>query len=915
MTLNSAPDHLPEGAPRPPASVPHPALAKIRAARGLTQAGMLLERVLRCFWPLFCFVVVGVALVAFGATEVDLLWLRGGLGLGWLLTMGLGIWWGAQRFHWPTQAEALARLDAGLPGRPIAALSDSMALGGADAGAQALWAAHLARMSARLDGLRPVAPHPDLPRRDPFALRLVAMTALVMALGFGLWGRAPSGVVTPGSLGGVQQASGPSWEGWAEPPHYTGRPGLYLNPLGEVPLEIPAGTRLTFRLYGAPGEIALNESVSVPTPAPIAAPEAPAGAAAPSAPEGVQSFEFVAEHTGQVRISGVTGRNFDLIVLPDLAPQVEPLSPATRRADGKLSQSFRASDDYAVTSGTATITLDMAALDRRFGLAVEPEPREPLVFDLPLPLTGNRADFSEVLVEDAATHPWANLPVKIQLEVTDGRGQTGQSAPLSLDLPGKRFFDPIAAAVIEMRRDLLWSVANGPRVAQILHAVTYKPEGFMRNERAWLLLRVAMRRLDQGLTLGPLTPELRDELAEAFWKVAELLEDGGLSDALAAMQQAQERLTEAMRNGASPDEIAKLMQDLKKATDDYIAMLAERGQEQDPADRFAQNQPDTQNITGDQIQQMMDEIQKLMEEGRMAEAQELLDQLARMMQNLQVTQGQGGQNGGPGQQAMKDLGDTLRQQQDLSDQAFRDLQDNFNPGGAPKRNSEQGQNGPQGPNSGRGLNSEQGQNNQGQNSQGENGQPGGPGTPQAPDGQNGAGQNGAGSGDLATRQRDLRRELGRQQGLLPRTGSEADDTARQRLDEAGRAMEEAEQALRDGDNGQALDRQADAIEALREGMRSLGEALAQQSGGQQGERNSQDQARAGGQGGDREVPRDPLGRNMGQSGTMGSGDSLLQGEDVYRRARDLLDEIRRRSGERLRPEAELDYLKRLLDQF
>ena len=904
MTLNSAPDHLPEGAPRPPASVPHPALAKIRAARGLTQAGMVLERGLRCFWPLFCFVVAGVALVAFGATEVDMLWLRGGLGLGWLLTMGLGIWWGAQRFRWPTEAEALARLDAGLPGRPIAALSDSMALGGADAGAQALWAAHLARMSARLDGLRPVAPHPDLPRRDPFALRLVAMTALVMALGFGLWGRAPSGVVAPGAPGGAIQASGPSWEGWAEPPHYTGRPGLYLNPLGEVPLEIPAGTRLTFRLYGAPGEIALNESVSEPKSAPIAAPEAPAGAAVPAAPEGVQSFEFVAEHTGQVRISGVTGRNFELIVLPDRAPQVEPMSPATRRADGKLSQSFHASDDYAVTGGTATITLDMAAIDRRFGLALAPEPREPLVFDLPLPLSGNRADFSEVLVEDAAMHPWANLPVKIQLEVTDGRGQTGQSAPLSLELPGKRFFDPIAAAVIEMRRDLLWSAANGPRVAQILHAVTYKPEGFMRNERAWLLLRVAMRRLDQGLSLGPLTPELRDELAEAFWKVAELLEDGGLSDALAAMQQAQERLSEAMRNGASPDEIAKLMQDLKKATDDYIAMLAERGQEQDPADRFAQNQPDAQSITGDQIQQMMDEIQKLMEEGRMAEAQELLDQLARMMQNLQVTQGQGGQSGGPGQQAMKDLGETLRQQQDLSDRAFRDLQENFNPGGSPRRNSEGGAQG------GQGRNSEQGQGAQ-PNSPGGNGQRGA-----APEGQEGRDQEGAGGGSLADRQRDLRRELGRQQGLLPRTGSEADETARQRLDEAGRAMEEAEQALRDGDNGQALDRQADAIEALREGMRSLGEALAQQQGGgQRGDQNSQDQARSGGQGGDREVPRDPLGRNMGQSGTQGSGENLLQGEDVYRRARDLLDEIRRRSGERLRPEAELDYLKRLLDQF
>jgi hypothetical protein len=48
---------------------------------------------------------------------------------------------------------------------------------------------------------------------------------------------------------------------------------------------------------------------------------------------------------------------------------------------------------------------------------------------------------------------------------------------------------------------------------------------------------------------------------------------------------------------------------------------------------------------------------------------------------------------------------------------------------------------------------------------------------------------------------------------------------------------------------------------------------------------------------------------------VGTQDSLLQGEDVYRRARELLDEIRRRAGEGERPDVELDYLERLLDRF
>ena len=45
------------------------------------------------------------------------------------------------------------------------------------------------------------------------------------------------------------------------------------------------------------------------------------------------------------------------------------------------------------------------------------------------------------------------------------------------------------------------------------------------------------------------------------------------------------------------------------------------------------------------------------------------------------------------------------------------------------------------------------------------------------------------------------------------------------------------------------------------------------------------------------------------------GNTMLNGEDVYRRARNLLDEIRRRSGEGERSDIERDYLERLLERF
>ncbi len=88
----------------------------------------------------------------------------------------------------PAGQDALDRLDATLPGRPIATLTDTQAIGASDPASHAVWAAHQARMAARAATARAVAPDLRLATRDPFGLRYIALTALVMALMFGsIW--------------------------------------------------------------------------------------------------------------------------------------------------------------------------------------------------------------------------------------------------------------------------------------------------------------------------------------------------------------------------------------------------------------------------------------------------------------------------------------------------------------------------------------------------------------------------------------------------------------------------------------------------------------------------------------------------------------------------------------------------------
>jgi uncharacterized protein (TIGR02302 family) len=844
-------------------------MARLRLPLGLTWAGLVAERLARAFWPLLSLLAAVSGAVFLGLHEAlspgALFWARAGLGLGVLALAAQGLLW----LRWPRRAEALTRLDASLEGRPLAALGDVQAVGAEDAASVALWRAHQARMAARAAGARHVPPDLRLARFDPFGLRHVALLVLVIGLVFGSVGRV--GTVTrtgPGGGTGAALAQGPAWEGWIAPPRHTGLPSLYLADQEGV-IRAPAGSEVTLRFYGAEGALGLYETVSGRAESDRAA----------TAPE--QRFDIARD--GVLRIDGPGGRAWQVAAIADAAPQVVVLDADAKTSfEGRMSLPFEARDDHGVTGGEAVIALDMARVARRHGLAVAPEPREPIRLDLPLPMMGGRAGFTETLIANLSQHPWAHLPVTLRMTVTDAVGQKGTSAPVEMTLPARRFFDPLAAAVIEQRRDLLWSRENARRVAQVLRAMSYRPtEGLFRSSASYLRLRVILRRLEAMTASGGLDAAERDETAQALWDLGVLLEDGDVGDALERMRAAQERLGEAMKNGASEEEIARLMQELRDATQDYLRQKTQQAQREDENGGDQQSAANMMRINSQDIQDMMDRIQELMEQGRHAEAQQALEEFQRMMENMQVTQGQGGAQG---QQAMEGLSETLREQQGLSDQAFRDLQEQFNPDAQSDQSQQnEGRSGGEG---------------RGQSHDGQQGQSGGEGS----DGRQQAGE----GGSLADRQEALRRRLEQQRGGLPQLDGEAGEAAREALERAERAMERAGEALRNDDLASALEDQADAMEALREGMRSMGEAMAQrQNPGGQGQA----------QGAPGRAQADPLGRETGQGRRAGTQDSLLQGEDVYRRARDLLDEIRRRSGEGARPDIELDYLRRLLDRF
>ncbi|WP_299814565.1 TIGR02302 family protein [uncultured Jannaschia sp.] len=826
----------------------------------LTRLGLWAERITHAFWPAWTAATLAAAVWTSGL--VPDLWefsLIAALVLAALVLVILGL----RGFRAPTAEEARARLDATLPGRPLSTLADRMAVGGSDAGASAVWSAHRARMAARLTGARAVAPDLRVARRDPYALRYMAILLLALAVGFGTLWRAPVLPDLPG-VGG-QVATGPAWEGWLEPPRHTGLPTLYLNDIEPGEVTAPEGTRVTLRLYGEAGALGVSETVS--------------GRSMTQPSEPLQ--EFTVAQSGTIAIDGPDDAPvWTLTATPDAPPEIALDGAVAFEHPDVTTLPWRASDDYGVTGADVTIALDPGAPDLEHGLAAAPEPRQPLTLEMSLPIAGDRTGFAETFRGELAKHPLAGLPVEVTLRARDGAGQVGK-AVAAMILPARPFYSPVAAALIEQRRDLLWTRENRARAARLLRAITWRADGAWDNPSAYLIVRMAIRRLDRG----ELTVEARDEIAEMLWQAALRIEENSLDSALERLRQAQDRLSEAIRQGAGPEEIERLMAEMRQAMDDYTRQLAQPGQQGEQGQQQARGE--MQEVTPDMLDQMMQRIEELMQQGRTAEAQELLRQLQEMMENMQVAQGQGQGEGGQGQgeQAMDQLREQLREQQDLSDEAFRELQEQFGSNGQPGRQG------------------------QGEPGQGQPGQPGGDQQAEEP-GANGEQGDAPDARSLAERQRALGEGLETLRDGLPGAGTEAGDAAREALRRAEDAMEDAERDLTQDNLGGALDDQAQAMDALRDGMQELGRAMA-------GERQ-EDPGEGRGQGGTRNgqaTDRDPLGRRSGEGGQLGTDESFLTGPEAARRAQDLMDEIRRRSGERERPQVELDYLRRLLERF
>jgi uncharacterized protein (TIGR02302 family) len=584
------------------------------------------------------------------------------------------------------------------------------------------------------------------------------------------------------------------------------------------------------------------------------------GAASDFAALDKQNFRFEAILTSGKLLTlsqgGTMLGRWPIEIIPDNPPTIAFAKPPKPTARAALRLDYQASDDYGVESAKAVIHLQGG------------DPGDAIELELPLPGL-HLKDAAAVSYHDLSPHPWAGLPVEIRLVASDALGQTGASENVRMNLPERDFHHPVARAIIDQRKELAKDPASAAAVAEILGDLNKRPALYRDDTVVYLALRLAAERLRH-------TPG-KDAVAaveQLLWDTALRIEDGGMSVAERDLRRLQQALQDALAKGAPDAEIERLLQELREALDKYLQALAQELQRH-PNDA-AQPLDPSQVLTGRDLQRMLDRAGELARSGARDQARELLSQLQSMLENLRAARPGQQRGNNQAQQMMRGLQDLMQRQQQLLDRSFR-----------AQRQGQQNRNGQPGQQRGQQPGEQPGQQ---------------PGDNQADSGQSGE------MGDEAGQQEGLRRTLGE---IMRQLGDGMGDIP-EPFGRAERAMRDATGALQRSRPGEAIGPQTEALDQLQQAARDFAQQLQQRLGNMSGEPNGDE---IGATDRDHRFERDPFGRPTSNNGSFDQGDVKIPDENVLQKSRRILDELRRRAGERFRPPIELDYIERLLKRF
>lgn len=649
----------------------------------LARGALFWEKLWPGLWPALGVIGVFLVFALFDALPSLPAWAHG-VALALFAAALIGaLWHGLRQIDLPGFGAARRRIETvtGLAHRPLDTLRDKIAAGANDPAAAALWELHQRRARASIERLRVGLPQPGLAKRDPYALR----AALLLLLGVGAivsWGDGQARIARALLPGSGAPAAQLALDVWITPPSYTGLAPIHLARRGapnlvvngtageDGPIAIPVGSTVLAQLQGGRkvpnlslGEFARSfdavDSGSFRLSAPI---------------------ETVGDGTQRLSVTqnGKEIAGWPAIVLADNDPEIAMPAPPARTERGALRLSYEGSDDYGIVSLQAVVR--RASTGDGIGT-------QPLALDMPVS-SRNAKTIKGSGFHDLTAHPWAGLPVTLQLVAKDALGQVAVTELMPFVLPERDFQHPVARAIIELRKLLALSPRNREAVRNGLTDIAEAPQAFGNDTVVFLALRSAAARLRYG---GDETIASAQSL---LWDTALRIEDGRMSLVERELRDLQNQLQQALQRNAPQNEIDRLINQLQQAMNRMIQEMLRNAQNMPP--QQMPYDPNARYVTSDELQRMLEAAREMARNGDMDGARELLAQLQQMLESLQSGQyAQSQQQMQQQQQAnemMRQMQELMRRQRELMEQTYRDAQ------------------------------GQRGQNQQGQNQQGQQGQ-------------------------------------------------------------------------------------------------------------------------------------------------------------------------------------------------
>jgi uncharacterized protein (TIGR02302 family) len=866
--------------PEPPEPAREPdSIARLQLAQALQRAQYAIawER----GWPILArlLTVVGLFLVvSWAGLWLALPFVLRVAGIALFVMLSLGALFPLLRYRWPTREEGLSRLDrgTGIRHRPATALTDTIAT--KDPVALALWQEQRERTLASIKRIRAGLPSPRLPIHDPWALRALVMV-MVAATYFAAGDERTMRIAAAFDWNGVLAPANVRVDAWVTPPVYTSKPPIILSAANKDaggpdsgPLAVPAGSTLLVRSSGGSIDVVIGGGVSEVAPS-------------EQAPKGTNERHFKIASDGTAHVRAPAGQpQWKFTATPDRAPTISLVKDPERQARGSLQMSYKLEDDYGVTEARAAFAVRPAdsskeaarepakgakGADKSSEKTVEARPLFPAPqFPLVMPNARTRNGVGQT-VKDLSEDPYAGADVTLTLTAKDEAGNEGRSEPFNMRLPERLFTKPLARALIEQRRILALDANQNSQVYAALDALMIAPELFTPEAGHYLGLYSVARQLEAART-----DDAMREVVASLWALAVTIEDGNITDVDKALRAAQEALKQALERGASDEEIKKLTDNLRAALDNFLRQLAEQ-LKNNPQQLARPLDPNTRMLSQQDLKSMLDRLERMSRSGDKDAAKQLLEQLQQMLENLQMAQP--GQGGDDMEQALNELGDMIRKQQQLRDKTFKQGQDS-------RRDRMRGKQGDQ--SMGDLQQDQQGLRDRLKKLQEE------------------LAKRGMGPGQRGDK--GQRGEKG-QQGQQGQPGGDQGD-GEDGLEQADGAMGDASGRLGEGNADGAVDSQGRALEALRKGAQSLAEAMQQGDGDQPGDGPGNPNGRQQGA----RNSTDPLGRPQRHNEFNDDYSVKIPGEIDVQRVRRILEELRRRLADPARPQIELDYIERLL---